>query len=73
MNGSPPLSRTTVSPRRARSISMAQISSWVKACVGFLLADVEALGVRRGEVEQGVGGEVIVEDGVGLLRGCGGL
>src|SRR6516225_7049965 len=27
MNGSPPLSRTTVNPRRARSMSIAQISS----------------------------------------------
>ena len=35
---------------------------------GFLLADVEALGVGRGEIEQGVGGEVVEEDGVGLLQ-----
>ena len=68
MNGSPPLSRTTVRPRRARSMSMAQISSWVDGVVGFLLADVDALGVRGGEVEQGGGREVVVEDGVGLFQ-----
>ena len=36
--------------------------------VGFLLADVEPLGVRRGEVEQRVGRQVVVEDGVGLFE-----
>ena len=35
---------------------------------GFLLADVEALGVRRRERQERVGGEVVVEDGVGLLE-----
>ena len=34
----------------------------------LFLADVDALGVRRGEVEQGVGREVVVEDDVGLLE-----
>ena len=37
MNGSPPFSRTTFKPRRARSIIMAQISSWLKACTDFFL------------------------------------
>ena len=35
---------------------------------GFFLADVDALGVGRGEIEEGGVGEVIVEDGVGLLE-----
>jgi hypothetical protein len=33
----------------------------------FLLADVEALGVGRGEIEEGRVGQMVVEDGVGLL------
>ena len=35
---------------------------------GFLFADVDAFGVGRGEIEEGRVGEVIVENGVGLLE-----
>jgi hypothetical protein len=34
----------------------------------FLFADVEAFGVGRGEVEEGDVGQVVVENGVGLLQ-----
>ena len=35
---------------------------------GFLFADVDAFGAGRGEIEEGRVGEVIVENGVGLLE-----
>ena len=65
MNGSPPLSRTTVRPRRARSISRRRISSWQYGMVGLLLAHVEPLGGGRRQIEQRGRGQVIVEDAVG--------
>src|SRR5215467_4241498 len=67
MNGSPPLSRTTVRPRRARSMSMADFLLRV-GVARFLLSDVNALGVGRGKIEQGRIREVVVEYGVGTLE-----
>ena len=66
MNGSPPLRRTTVSPRR-RAVDQHGADLVLRDGVRRpFLADIDALGVRRGEVEQRVGGEVVVEDDVGL-------
>ena len=68
MNGSPPF-EPHHGEAAARALDQHGADFFLGEGVGrFFLAHVEALGVRRGEVEQRVVGQVIVEDGVGLLQ-----
>ena len=68
MNGSPPFRRTTFEPAPGALDEHGADFFLRDGVVGFLLADVDALGVGRGEVEQGGVGEVVEEDGVGVFE-----
>ena len=63
--GSPPLSRTTNRPCRARSTRIALISSWARGRAVGDLRRVDQLGVRAQLVEQQAGGEPVGDHDVG--------
>ena len=65
INGSPPLRRITVSPRRARSIIIGADFFLRKSVDGFLFSHVNALAMFGREIQQMFVGEMVEEHGIG--------